>query len=323
MGRTSRKRVAIHIVTYNSAATVADCIRSVRAQSYRDWSLLVIDNASGDMTRSIVRKLQTTLVRNRTNIGYAAAHNMAIRRTRSDYVLTLNPDVVLDKHFIKQMVRTLDASPRVGSAAGLLYRVERLRDRPVIVDGEGLYMRKNRRQGLRGEMRLMQDHPKHPVSIFGPDGAAAFYRRVMLEDIAFAQEYFDEDFFMHKEDVDVCWRAKWRGWRSLFVPMAIARHIRTFRPGRRDRVPQELRTMAIRNRYLMMIKNESFSLFVRDIFPILIYELGIFLYIVMKERASIIAYVQAYERVSVMLKKREWIFLRRRVSDVSLGKWFT
>ncbi len=322
MGRIKRKRVVVQIVTYNNAATVVDCIRSVQAQSFRDFSLLVIDNASTDKTRSVVRGLKITLVRSRRNIGYAAAHNMAIRRTKSEYVLTLNPDVVLDRHFLRKMVRTLDASPRVGSAAGLLYRVERLRDRPVIVDGEGLFMRRNRRQGLRGEMKVMQEHPKHTVSIFGPDGAAAFYRRKMLEDIGYGQEYFDEDFFMHKEDVDVCWRAKWRGWKSVFVPTAIARHIRTFRAGRRERVPQELRTMALRNRYLMMMKNESASLFLRDIVPILIYEIGIFFYIVFRERASFASYIQAYEMLGTMLKKREWIFLRRRVSDVSMGRWF-
>lgn len=314
--------VSIHIVTFNNEETIRACIESVRTQSYQDRIILVIDNASTDKTSQIVKKLGVQIIENPKNLGYAAAHNIAMRKTQSKYVLTLNPDVVLDKDFLRHMVRSLDRDPRVGSAAGLLYRVERLGDKRITVDGAGLFMRRNRRQGLRWEGRPGSEVPRRSVPIFGPDGAAAFYRRAMLEDIRFNDEYFDEAFFMHKEDVDVCWRAAWRGWRSLFVPAAIGSHIRTFRAGRRENISDALRMIAVRNRYLLMIKNESVSGFVRDVFPILVYDLGVFFFILIKERRSLSAYRDVLQLIPTMTKKRAWIATNRKETGASMGKWF-
>lgn len=314
--------MSVHVVTFNNELTIRACITSVRKQSLRDITILVVDNASSDRTRQIVQSMGVPLIKNAKNLGYAVAHNMAISQTQSTYVLTLNPDVVLGKDFLRHMTDALDDNPRVGSAAGLLYRVDRLDDFPAVVDGAGLFIRRNRRQGLREEGRLADSVPRRPVSIFGPDGAAAFYRRAMLEDIRLADEYFDEDFFMHKEDVDVCWRARLRGWNALFVPQATAKHIRTFRAGQRARVSDELKAMAVRNRYLLMIKNESPALFLRDLLPIAFYDVGIFFYILLKERRSLVAYKQVISMAQTMLNKRKLIYTRRKVTDTAMSRWF-
>lgn len=315
--------VAIHIVTYNSAESIRTCLDSVQAQHYRDFSVQVFDNASTDATVEIVRAADVTIAVNATNLGYAAAHNHLIdSSTESRYVLTLNPDVWLDPGFVGAMVAALDAAPTVGSAAGLLLRTERLGTSPTHIDGAGLYMRRNRRQGLRHEGAAPDSAPRTPESIFGPDGAAAFYRRAMLDDVRCRGEVFDSAFFMHKEDIDLCWRAQLRGWGSLFVPTAIAHHVRSFRPGQRGRVSWLMRFYAVRNRYLLLLKNDTPRALWRDVLSIAGYELGIFAYLLLREQASLRAYTAAWALRARMLEKRREVQSRRTVSNDDMHRWF-
>jgi GT2 family glycosyltransferase len=315
-------RVAVQIVTYNSSQTIEDCLAAL-TQQRGDWSALVVDNASTDDTPQRVNRWNLPLHVNQDNIGYAAAHNQAFKSIHSDYVLTLNPDVTLEPDFIVNMCAILDTYPEVGMAAGCLLRVDRLGDTPYAVDGAGVFLRRNRRQGLRAEGIPALQAPKNMAQVFGVDGAAAFYRRVMLEDVALDGQVFDEDFFMHKEDIDLCWRAQWRGWQAYYVPNAIAHHIRTFRPGKRERVSSRLKRLAVRNRYAMMLKNDHIELIRRDLFPILIYEIGIWGYILLRERESLCVLLELWREREQWLRKRRLIQQSRKVEPEELKHWFT
>jgi GT2 family glycosyltransferase len=315
--------VAVNIVTYNSGVTILACLDSVFAQDFRDFTITVLDNSSTDGTPDLLRAIpQITLIAQNENLGYAAAHNLLIARTTGRYILTLNPDVTLDHAYLGAMVQMLDAHPDVGSAAGCLLRVNSLNDPPTEIDSTGLFMRRNRRQGLRDEQRPIAQAPTGITPIFGPDGAAAFYCRAMLDDIAIGGEVFDSAFFMHKEDVDVCWRAQLRGWESIYVPHAIARHIRGFRPGQRTRVDSTLRFYSVRNRYLLMIKNDRGDHVLHDLLPILIYDIGILGYLLLFERASLRAYNSVWKLRREMLTKRRTIQRTVRVTSTALHRWF-
>jgi len=298
--------VAINIVTYNNASTIQECLECIQKQTYRKFSVFVIDNASTDNTVFLCKRFKIQLIRNTTNFGYAAAHNQGICLTKSKYILTLNPDVFLRPDFLQQMVSVLERNTRLGSACGLLLRIDHTKETPMVIDGAGLFMRKNRRQGLLYEGKPAQSTLQADY-ILGPDGAAAFYRRKMLEDIAINQEMFDEDFFMHKEDVDIAWRAQRAGWSSIFIPKAVAYHIRTFRPGKRKNISNSLRCISLRNRYLLLIKNDNWNYITRDILYIVTYELGIFLYILFVEQHSLRAYISASSLWKIMMRKRRYI----------------
>lgn len=319
--------VSVHIVTYNSAEYIRHCLAGLRQQEGVTFSTLVIDNASSDDTLARVQAAGVPFVANTSNIGYGPAHNQAIDTTqdttRSDYVLTLNPDVWLEPGFLRHMVAALEADPGLGSAAGCLLRVEDLDDAPQTVDGAGLYMRRSRRQGLYAEGVSILQRPTTPAPIFGPDGAAAFYRRAMLDDIRLNGEVFDSAFFMHKEDVDLCWRAQLRGWRSVYVPEAVGHHVRGFRPGQRGRVTGALRFYAVRNRYLLMYKNEIAGHFLRDLLPILAYELAIFGYILLKERQSLRAYADVWAQRRSLREKRRLIQAGRKVNSSEIRAAFS
>jgi GT2 family glycosyltransferase len=315
-------KIAVNIVTYNSANVIGPCLRALQAQD-ADFDVCIVDNASSDST---VEQLATGgwhIIKNPANLGYAAAHNLALAQTDSEYVLTLNPDVLLQPGYLSAMARALDSHPEAGSAAGCLLRVDQLDDTPQAIDGIGLFMRRNRRQGLLLENAPLADVPAEPHAIFGPDGAAAFYRRAMLDDIAVSGEVFDEDFFMHKEDVDLCWRAQLAGWSSLVVPQARAHHIRTFRPGRREKVDPALRRDAVRNRYLMMMKDEIPALFWRDILWITLYDIAILGYLLLREPSSLTALAEAWKLRKSMLKKRHIIQSKRKATRENMAAWFS
>jgi GT2 family glycosyltransferase len=315
-------RVAVHLVTYNNEDTIHECLSALLAQD-EPFTLHIIDNASTDQTVERMKALGLAVHVNKTNVGYAVAHNQALAATQSDYVLTLNPDLVLQPGFLAEMRRALDTEPRLGSAAGRLLRVEQVGAQPHAIDSVGLYLRRNRRQGLLMDGAPVSDAPTDPRPIFGPDGAAAFYRRAMLDDISIGGEIFDEDFFIHKEDVDICWRAQLAGWRSTYVPGAIAHHIRTFRPGQRGTVSSFLRMCAVRNRYLLMMKNEIPVLFWRDLWRIAAYDLAIIGYLVLRERASLRGLTSAWALRGKMWEKRRAIHAKRRASADEIAALLT
>lgn len=314
--------VAVHIVTYNSAASIEVCLRALLDQRGVGYSVHLLDNASTDATVAIARGMGVEVTVSPVNLGYAAAHNRLLDQTASDYVLTLNPDVRLQPGFLAAMVAAMEAHPQVGSAAGCLLRVERLDAAPQGMDGAGVFMRRSRRQGLIADGLPIAKRPSQVAPIFGPDGAAAFYRRAMLDDIRVNGEVFDEDFFMHKEDVDVCWRAQLRGWEALYVPDAVAHHVRGFRPGQRERVSQHMRFLGLRNRYLLMLKNEHQTHFLRDLPFIALYDLGIMAYVLLRERSSLAAYRSAWALRGAMLAKRRVIQAGRTVDWRTIDRAF-
>lgn len=313
--------VAVQIVTHNSVHFLDPMLTALMSQ-VGDWTVQVIDNASSDDTYSFIKKWNIPIYRNSQNLGYAAAHNQALTMSDSKYVLTLNPDVLLQPNFIISMVETLNQYPMVGMATGCLQRVDELGSDPYEIDGNGIYLLRNGRQGLIGEGLKLGKQPNKLAYVFGADGAAAFYRREMLYDIRLESDVFDEDYFLHKEDVDICWRAQWRGWQALYVPDAIAHHVRTFRPGKRHNVNERLRYYGLRNRYSVMLKNQDVKHFWVDFLHILVYELQIWIYVFMFERYSLRLPIELAQNRKRWMVKRKRIRQARRIKPAEIRQWF-
>lgn len=314
-------QVAVHVVTYNNAATIEVCLRSIEAQSVA-VELCIIDNGSVDDTVTRIQQMGYSAILNACNRGYSVAHNQALNCTHAPYILTLNPDVRLEPDFIEHLLATMTMRPTIGAVAGLLLRTDNLQMDGETVDSSGLYMTTAMRQRLRYENVEVSTVEDGVRPIFGPDGAAAFYRRAMLTDIALDDEVFDEDFFIHKEDVDICWRMQWRGWEALHVPDARAHHIRHFRPGERVTIATWIRCYALRNRYLLLLKNADTWLLLLNLLPMLLYDLAILVYVLLWERSSLAAYRDVWLLRRRMLDKRRRIMQTRRSEASDLRGWF-
>src|SRR5580692_5075306 len=119
---SDNERVSVTIVTYNSGRFIKRCLESVLAQHYANKEIIVIDNASSDGTVDILEQFEDRcqIIYNDENIGFAAAQNQAIRISTGDWVLTLNPDVLLLPNFIQALVDAGQFDSRVGTVCGKL-----------------------------------------------------------------------------------------------------------------------------------------------------------------------------------------------------------
>lgn len=311
--------VSVSIVTWNCVEYLPRCLDALYEQTVSDFELIVIDNASEDGSPEFVEQhcSDAVIVRNDRNEGFCRAHNQAIKMTSSEFVMPLNPDVVMSPTYIQEMLDALAKDDDAGIAAGKLYLPG-----GEILDGAGLAINKGRRQYLRGH--LSKDGGKFdlPEYVFGADGAAPLYRRKMLEDIKLGNEYFDEDFFAHKEDLDLSWRAQLLGWKCVYVPTAIAYHDRNFKPSSRKSMSREVKLHAVKNRYLAIVKNDLPGPFLRHLSRILWYDLKILGYLILFERSSLLGIVELIKTLPSALRKRRLIMERRRVSSNYMLQWF-
>jgi GT2 family glycosyltransferase len=319
----SKPLISIGLVTWNSADHLPNCLNALARQEYAHFELIIVDNASGDHSLELATQYcpKATVIRNDSNTGFCHAHNQAIRASKGSFYLALNPDVVLQPEYLAVMVTALEKQPDFGSAAGKLLQ-SKTDGQPLILDGTGLFMDRQRRQYLRGNGEADVGQYDQGEEVFGVDGAAPFYRREMLDDIKINGEYFDECFFAHKEDVDLAWRARLLGWRCWYTPEAIAIHPRNFRPGQREFITPAVRVHAVKNRYLLLLKNESRLGWRRDVTHILWYDFKILVYISLFERSSLAALKllqQAWPRAQSW---RREIWKRARVDSRDILKWF-
>jgi GT2 family glycosyltransferase len=316
--------VSIGIVTWNSAALLPACLDSITRQRDARWELIVVDNASADNSADLVARSvpSAKLIRNKENTGFCAAHNQAIRASTGAYYLPLNPDVVLEPDYLAVLVSALEERPGYGMAAGKLLRPAET-GRPPRFDSTGLFIDRRRRQYLRGHGEEDTGQFDRAEEVFGADGAAPLYRRAMLEDVQIDGQYFDESFFIHKEDVDLAWRARLLGWRCWYAPKAVAVHPRCFHSSKRKAVPPVVRLHAVKNRYLLLLKNESRQGWRRDGLHILWYDLKILGYLCLFEHSSLAALNlvrRAWPRTQAW---RREIRKRTRVKPGELLAWFT
>lgn len=315
--------VTIGLVTWNSATHLLGCLNALTEQEYTNWELIVVDNASEDSSPDLIEQYcpNAKIIKNTDNTGFCHAHNQAIQASTGTYYQALNPDVVLQPEYLAAMVSALEGRPDFGSAAGKLLR-STIAGQPSILDGTGLFMDRQRRQYLRGHGEEDLGQYDRGGEVFGVDGAAPLYRREMLEDIKIGGQYFDESFFAHKEDVDLAWRARLLGWRCWYTPEAIAIHPRNFRPGQRKSIPPTVRVHAVKNRYLLMLKNESRLGWRRDALHILWYDFKILVYICLLERSSLAALKVVRQLYPTTQSWRCEIMKRACVDPKELLKWF-
>lgn len=306
---TGRPTVSVCIVTFNSENDIEDCLHGIMKQSFPVASVVVVDNASQDGTADRVSRFgpPVRLLSNAINNGFAGGQNQAIARTDSDYVLVLNPDVALEPDYIARIVEAMENDPEAGCATGRLVLAERL----DVMDSAGLALHADRNAYdlAAGEPASQWDEPRE---VFGVSGAAAMYRRAMIEDISYEGQFFDEDFFAYKEDVDVAWRARHLGWTARYVPAARAVHRRGWKKGGRKAVPLMVRRHSYQNRFFTLIKNEPAGLHWFWLLPLIaVKETAKLAYIIVREPGLLGSWPVIWRCLRPMLRKRRWLFRRK------------
>ena len=275
---TAKKLVSLIIVNYNAGDLLGRCLASVVTQTYPTWELIIVDNASTDNSLAGAAKVEKArIIRNNINVGFAAAQNQGIRAANGAYLMPLNFDIRMTPTFLAEMVAAIEANSRIGSVCGKLLRMTADWRPTQEIDTTGLIMLSSLVGVSRGHGQQDRGQFDHDTQIFGAQGAAPLYRREMLEDIAFADQFFDEHYFMWYEDVDLDWRAYLYGWECRFAPHAVAYHLG--HPDTKRQNAFHVKT-TVRNRWWMLLTNLA-AKELRHCWSALIkHEISLFLYVV-------------------------------------------
>jgi GT2 family glycosyltransferase len=318
--------VSVTIVTHNSRKYMERCLESVFEQEYWPLEVVIVDNASVDGCAELLGDYEDAalVLRNCRNVGFAAGQNQAIQASHGDWVLTLNPDVLLLPGFIERLVAAGSEDAQVGVACGKLLRATPELGVPAEsrIDSAGLFFAPNLRHFDRGWNEPDDGRFSQIEYVFGASAAAALYRRAMISEITLDECFFDSDFFSYREDADVAWRAQLLGWRCLYVPAGVGYHVRSVVPSRRASANSFLRMHSVKNRFLMRIKNATADLYRRTWLATTARDAVVVGACFLREPASLPAFWHLARCLPGALAKRRWIMSRRRASDDYMAGWF-
>jgi GT2 family glycosyltransferase len=232
-----------------------ECLRSIFSSVYKDFEVIVIDNASSDGSAGNARRLFPTaeVIVAGTNLGYARGSNEAASRAKGKYLLFLNSDVEIDEHLIGVLVNKMESDMSVGAlgAKVLLDRKKRT------IDCVGGFECDEFGYGIRPVGHGQVDHGQydHRSEVFGIAGMCFMTRREVFENVG----RFDPSFFLLVEDIDLTWRIRLSGYAVKVEPSATIVH-RSMGTFSKERVKRErVRYLAERNTLRMLLKNYSRS----------------------------------------------------------------
>lgn len=221
-----KPRLTVIIVNYNVEYFLAQCLHSVRkAAQLAPIETIVVDNNSSDGSVEMTKRLfpEVQIIANKDNKGFSSANNQAIRISKADYVLLLNPDTLVEEDTFKKCIDFMDQHPNAG---GLGVKM---------VDGKGQFLAESKRGlptpmvafykifGLSalfpksktfGQYHLghLDKNETHKVDILA--GAFMMMRNSVLDKVGL----LDEDFFMYGEDIDLSWRIRLGGYDNYYFP---------------------------------------------------------------------------------------------------------
>jgi GT2 family glycosyltransferase len=218
--------IAIAILNYNGRHFFDEFLPSVLQQQYPDFSVWVIDNASTDDSVAYLQQHypQVKLISNPWNGGFAAGYNMGLSKIVANYWLLLNSDVKVTPHFLMPLVQSMLGYPNTAFVQPkiLQYPEGELFE---YAGAAGGYIDRLGYPFCRGRLfdTLEKDDGQYndETEVFWGSGAALLVKREAFEKTGGFYGYF----FMHNEEIDLCWRARNLGWKVVFNGQSTVSHL--------------------------------------------------------------------------------------------------
>lgn len=202
------------------------CLPSVVETGYANLEIIIADNASTDDSVSWIEDTypEVKIVKHPENWAFCKGNNEAIPHAAGEYILLLNNDVEVTKSWIEPLVAELDRNKFVAAVQPKLLQYTHRRQFEY-AGAAGGFIDKYGYPFTRGRLffTLEEDNGQYDdaTDVFWATGAAVLFRRSALEEVG----YLDESFYMHMEEIDLCWRLKRAGYRIRVVPDSIVYHI--------------------------------------------------------------------------------------------------
>jgi len=224
----------IIIVNHNSRHHLKTCLEAIKnSRNSKNYEVVIFDNASTDTSMPYAQCAFPSFryIKNTTNIGFAPAINRVLKKTAGEYILLINPDVVILPRTIDLMLQFMRQSPKCGVLGGEILNARgvfqptcrRFPQYYNVIFGRRSLARRliPHNLGSRRYLYLDLDYTK-PQMVNFVEGSLMMIRRKAAEDIGL----FDEDFFLYLEDADFCYRLDQQGWETWWLPKAYGIHFR-------------------------------------------------------------------------------------------------
>ncbi|MDK2907725.1 MAG: hypothetical protein PWQ87_183 [Candidatus Woesearchaeota archaeon] len=228
------KKAAIIIVNWNGKKFLKDCLNAVYKQTYENFEVYFVDNGSIDGSADYVKKNfpKAKVIKLSKNTGFAKGNNEGIKEAFKDkkveYIVCLNNDTIVDKNWLKELVKTAEKDEKIGMVSSKAY----FKDGKTIQNAGLIYspsLHINKKGGISlGYGMTDKEMPElsNEIEIFCPGGVAPLYKRKVLEFLYKRdKEIFDEDFFAYAEDLDLGFRIRKIGYISFLSPKAKLIHL--------------------------------------------------------------------------------------------------
>lgn len=258
--------VSIIIVNWNANDYIKQCLDSLLSQTYTNFEIIVVDNASTDGSVNIIKQNypQITLIENKINLGFAQGNNIGIEKSRGELIALFNPDAVAEKDWLKILVSVMKHSDNIAGVTGKIY---------YLGDKYG-------KNAVFCTWPKIDPYSANPTNFYNGEpisavdylsGAAAVLKKDILDKIGL----FDTKYFLYFEETDLCARIIRAGYTFLYVPTAIAWHAVSPLSNSNNKI-----YYMERNRFRFALKNfdskyipifiahylgESFIIFLRDL----------------------------------------------------------
>lgn len=303
----SKSLVSIIVVNWNRAKFLKDCLSTLSRQSYANREIILVDNGSSDESIPVVKENfpAVKIVGLAENRGFTGGNAAGLKVASGEFIALVNNDARTEPGWLETLLQPMLADPSVGICASKL-----VIDGTRAIDSAGNGLTTG---GVGFNRGLGMDRKHFSISelIFGACGAAALYRRSMLDEIGF----FDDEFFLYDEDMDLSFRAQLAGWKCRYVADAVAHHKGNATSERLSDLHVYYHT---RNLEFVWIKNMPAELMIRFLHHKLIQELAAFGYICLRHgrwKPFLRAKRDAVRMLPSMLKKRREVRRLRKVSN--------
>lgn len=297
--------LAIVILNYNGKGYLEKFLPNVIEHS-KGHEIIVADNCSTDDSVAFMKEKHPDiqLIELKENGGFAKGYNQALAQVKSDFYLLLNSDIEVTENWCEKLLETLQDE----TVAGVQPKVLAYDNKSHFehAGASGGFLDRDYFPYCRGRIFEITEEDtgqyQEPTEVFWATGASLLIRSKVFHEVG----GFDEDFFAHMEEIDLCWRAKRRGWKFMVNPEAVVYHV----GGGTLSYASPFKTyLNFRNSLFMLIKNHEGPLFIKWLVRMCLDGVAGARFLVLGETKQLKALWEAhrdmYKKLGKMLKKRK------------------
>ncbi len=248
MRYVKEKKVTVSIIipNWNGCELLKVCLASLRKQVYKDFEVKIVDNGSTDDSVKFVNQNypEFDVISLDKNYGFAKAVNVGINKSGGEYLFLLNNDTEIEKDCIGKLAEVLETKKQIGFVTGKVLQFNNRR----LIDSVGDYIDIVGHADHIGRGEADGEGFSSPGEVFLATAGAMLVRRRLIEKVGL----FDEDFFMYMEDIDLCLRAQFQGYKGFYEPKAVIYHIHKATSLKN---PSKLEYLQFRNMMQIIIKD--------------------------------------------------------------------